>query len=392
LRLDAVARFLQDVAIDDVQETGWGTPEHLWFVRRIRVDVLRPFLDDREVELTTWCSGVAAIAAGRRWSVAGDGGGRIEVDSVWIHLDAGARPARIEDFGVYADAAGGRRVSTALELHDPPAGAERRPWALRATDVDLHGHVNNAVYWQAVEELLPSLGVDPRQPLRAELEYRQPIDLGEEIGLVPFEHDGGSAVAFVADGGAVRAVSHAEQQHAHVDPRQEQHGGDAPLDERVVLAALVDQRSQPCRARADQSRAEHEGERPGGEREVDPEAPVADPLLLDEREAEAERDERGRREDPHRHRLDLPDEVGECVRVPCALGEQREDGERRAAPDPDHDGDHMGGHVDLLGVRRAPEEDDGAGDEQREQREGQQLAALGTGTTCDGRFHRGVTS
>jgi acyl-ACP thioesterase len=210
LRLDAVARFLQDVAIDDVQETGWGTPEHLWFVRRIRVDVLRPFLDDRQVELTTWCSGVAAIAAGRRWSVAGDGGGRIEVDSVWIHLDAGARPARIEDFGVYADAAGGRRVSTALELHDPPAGAERRPWALRATDVDLHGHVNNAVYWQAVEELLPSLGVDLRQPLRAELEYRQPIDLGEEIGLVPFEHDGGSAVAFVADGGAVRAVSRAE--------------------------------------------------------------------------------------------------------------------------------------------------------------------------------------
>ena len=61
LRLDAVARFLQDIAIDDVQETGWGMPEHLWFVRRIRIDVVRPFLDDREVELTTWCSGVAAI-------------------------------------------------------------------------------------------------------------------------------------------------------------------------------------------------------------------------------------------------------------------------------------------------------------------------------------------
>ncbi|HEX2302423.1 MAG TPA: hypothetical protein VHH57_02265, partial [Gaiella sp.] len=28
LRLDAVARFLQDVAIDDVEETGWGTPDH----------------------------------------------------------------------------------------------------------------------------------------------------------------------------------------------------------------------------------------------------------------------------------------------------------------------------------------------------------------------------
>jgi len=206
LRLDAVARFLQDVAIDDVQETGWGMPEHLWFVRSIRIDVLRPFLDDREVELTTWCSGVAAIAAGRRWSVAGDAGGRIEVDSVWIHLDARASPARIEDFGVYAEAAGGRHVSTKLELPDPSADAERTPWTLRVTDVDLHGHVNNAVHWQAVEELLPALGVDPRRPLSAELDYRGPIDLGEEVGLAVFEDDGRGAVAFVVDR-AVRAVA-----------------------------------------------------------------------------------------------------------------------------------------------------------------------------------------
>ena len=206
LRLDAVGRFLQDVAIDDVQETGWGLPEHLWFVRRIRIEVLRPFLADGAVELRTWCSGVAAIAAGRRWSLAGDAGGRIEVDSVWIHLDAAASPARIEDFGVYAEAAGRRRVSTKLELPDPPPGARRRPWSLRATDVDRHGHVNNAVYWQAVEDLLPALGVDPRRPLRAELDYRQPIDLGEQVELAPFADGGRAAVAFVADGDAVRAV------------------------------------------------------------------------------------------------------------------------------------------------------------------------------------------
>jgi acyl-ACP thioesterase len=200
LRLDALARFLQDVAIDDVQETGWGMPEHLWFVRRIRIDVLRPFRDDREVALTTWCSGSAAIAAGRRWSLAGDAGGVAEADSVWIHLDSDANPARIENFGVYAEAAGGRRVSTKLELPDPPAGGERRRWPLRATDVDLHGHVNNAVYWQAVEELLPALGVDPRLPVRAELDYRQPIDSGEQVELAPFTTEGRNAVAFVADG------------------------------------------------------------------------------------------------------------------------------------------------------------------------------------------------
>ena len=96
VRLDAVARFLQDTAIDDVQETGWGAPVHLWFVRKIVIDVIVPLLEDRELEIVTWCSGVAALAAGRRWAVTGDQGGRLEVDSVWIHLDAAERPARIE--------------------------------------------------------------------------------------------------------------------------------------------------------------------------------------------------------------------------------------------------------------------------------------------------------
>ncbi len=182
LRLDAVARFLQDIAIDDVQETGWGLPEHVWFVRSIRLEVVEPFTGDAEVELTTWCSGVAAIAAGRRWSVNGDAGGRIEVDSVWIHLDAEQRPARIEDFGVYADAAAGRHVSTKLTLPDPPDDAPRTLWPLRVADVDLHGHVNNAVHWQAVEDTLPVAG-----RLQAELDYRQPIDLDDELALAPFD-------------------------------------------------------------------------------------------------------------------------------------------------------------------------------------------------------------
>jgi acyl-ACP thioesterase len=207
LRLDAIARFLQDVAIDDVQETGWGMPEHLWFVRRIRIDVVRPFIGGGDVELTTWCSGVAAVGAGRRWSLRGELGGHAEVDSVWVHLDAAARPARIEDFGVYAEAAGGRSVSTRLELPDPPADATRRPWALRAADVDLHGHVNNAVYWQAVEELAPALGVDLGAPVRAELEYRRPVDLGEIVELVAFEEAGAAVIAVVAGGVAVRAVA-----------------------------------------------------------------------------------------------------------------------------------------------------------------------------------------
>ena len=183
LRLDAVARFLQDVAIDDVAETGWGTPKHLWFVRHIRMDVLAPFVEEREVELSTWCSGLATVAAGRRWSLTGEHGGRIEVDSVWIHLGPDARPARIQGFGLHADAAGDRRVSARPQLPDPPSDGPRAAWPLRATDVDLHGHVNNAVYWQAIEHLLLTGGPGVRRPFRARLDYREPIDLDDQLEL-----------------------------------------------------------------------------------------------------------------------------------------------------------------------------------------------------------------
>jgi acyl-ACP thioesterase len=210
LRLDAVARYLQDVATDDVDETGWGAPDHLWVVRWYRIEVVAPFLRDRRVELTTWCSALAPAAAGRRTSVSGDAGGRIEADSAWIHLDPGGRPARLSGFAVYAGAAEGRRTSTRLVLPDPPAGSRRTPWQLRSSDVDLMGHLNNAVYWAAVEHRLAASGIDPAQPLRTLLEYRAPIDLGDDVKLVDVAADGRMDVAFLVDG-TPRAAARVEQ-------------------------------------------------------------------------------------------------------------------------------------------------------------------------------------
>ena len=184
LRLDAVARYLQDAAIDDVEETDWGAPEHLWVLRRCGSTCSRPFLEDGDVDIVTWGSSFSSLAAGRRWSLTGDAGGAIEVDSTWIHLGPDARPARIgEGFDGYAEAAQGRVASTKLTLPAPPTDGERGAWPLRATDVDRMGHVNNAAYWAAIEHRLAGREPDLRQPHRARLDYRHPIDLGERVEL-----------------------------------------------------------------------------------------------------------------------------------------------------------------------------------------------------------------
>jgi acyl-ACP thioesterase len=175
-------------------------PDHLWFIRRIRIEIEVPFFGDGSVEIVTWCNGLAAIAAGRRWSLVGDAGGRLEVDSVWIHLGPDARPARLEQFGVYAEAAKGNHVSTKIELPEPPASAESTVWPLRSSDVDLHGHVNNAVHWQAVEHRLALCGSDLRRPLSAGLDYGDPLELDDTVELSEWSDAARYSVVFSVDG------------------------------------------------------------------------------------------------------------------------------------------------------------------------------------------------
>jgi acyl-ACP thioesterase len=79
---------------------------------------------------------------------------------------------------VYGASAAARRVRARLRHPAaPPPGAPVRPWRFRAADLDLAGHVNNAVYWQVLEEDLAGAGVP--EPFDAEIEHRAPADVGE---------------------------------------------------------------------------------------------------------------------------------------------------------------------------------------------------------------------
>jgi acyl-ACP thioesterase len=80
---------------------------------------------------------------------------------------------------------------------------------MRVTDIDLHGHVKNAVQWQAVEHLLAAGGPDPREPVRARLDYREPLDFGDGLELAVARDGGRLAIGFVT-GAGLKAVASAE--------------------------------------------------------------------------------------------------------------------------------------------------------------------------------------
>jgi acyl-ACP thioesterase len=82
---------------------------------------------------------------------------------------------------VYRAAAGERRVTARLR-HPPPSGEEQRSaWSFRATELDIAGHINNAAYWQPLEEEL--LGQPEPEQVDAEVEYRGPAQPGEMLLL-----------------------------------------------------------------------------------------------------------------------------------------------------------------------------------------------------------------
>lgn len=208
LRLDAAARYLQDLSADDTADADLPDPS-AWVVRRTTMEV-RAFPRYLErLALATWCSGTGSHFAERRVEVVGERGGRIDGTTLWVHVDQrSGRPRRLGPGfdALYGEAAGGRKVSARLRHGGPPGDAPRRPWALRTTDLDVLGHVNNAVYWEVVEQAL----VDRRElraPLRAEVEHRTAVEQGATVEWVAQDQGEAIAVWVLADGAVAASAT-----------------------------------------------------------------------------------------------------------------------------------------------------------------------------------------
>ena len=202
-RLDALARWLQDAAYDDSRDSGLAD-SGVWVVRRLSLRVRRfPRLLD-EIEVATFCSGVAALWAERSSLVSCDGEVAVEAVALWVHLGRdGVRPQPLPAGfdAVYAPSAMGKRVRARLRHPPaPPVGATARPWHFRGADLDLAGHVNNAVYWEALEDEL--VVNEPGDGLDAEIEHRAATSAGEATILA----DGPMRWIVGADGAVVATL------------------------------------------------------------------------------------------------------------------------------------------------------------------------------------------
>jgi acyl-ACP thioesterase len=210
LRLDALARYLQTAAEDDLADSGLTEPV-VWLVRRseLRIRAL-PVMGER-LSLPTFCSGTGPRWAERTTTVSGpDGTPFAQARAVWAAVsrtDGRPVPLSAEFLAVYAESAGKRVVSARLS-HPRPAstvqdgngvanGPRPTSWPLRAVDFDTAGHVNNAVHWAVVED---ELAAGNWVPSVAEMEYHRAIEPGCVPDVMTERREGETVLWLVAAG------------------------------------------------------------------------------------------------------------------------------------------------------------------------------------------------
>jgi acyl-ACP thioesterase len=209
LRLEALARLLQDAATDDADDAGLSDDRGAWVVRRVDLEITgRPRYHDR-VELATFCSGTGPRWAERRTRLTGIGGVIVEAASLWVFVDrsSGRSLPLDDDFQQrFGESARGRRISPRLHHRSPPPAIPTREWTLRESDFDVLGHLNNARALEAVEDEMAAR-LPGSRPVRAGIEYRGAVERGDTVELaseVAAAGHGQELTLWLLTGGEVR--------------------------------------------------------------------------------------------------------------------------------------------------------------------------------------------
>lgn len=157
LRLDGVARYIQEVGAENLVDAGEAEEHPHWLVQRTVIDVIEPIAFRNEVTFSRWCSALSLRWCTMRVDLVGSDGGRIETEGFWIAMNAKtltpqrATDTLLEKFGTTTTE---HRLKWRPWLNNPDTIENTAPFALRRTDIDLFEHVTNTAYWHAIHEVM----------------------------------------------------------------------------------------------------------------------------------------------------------------------------------------------------------------------------------------------
>ncbi|MGD9621435.1 MAG: acyl-[acyl-carrier-protein] thioesterase [Mycolicibacterium sp.] len=186
LRLDGVARYIQDVGAQNLVDAGEAEDHPHWLVQRTVIDVIEPIEFPNDVSFSRWCSALSSRWCTMRVDLVGSDGGRIETEGFWIAINSTTlTPQRVSDTLIerFASTTAEHRLRWRPWLDNPGTVDTVIPFPLRRTDIDIFEHVTNTAYWHAIHEVMALEPDVCRSPYRSVIEYRRPIKYGEDVTI-----------------------------------------------------------------------------------------------------------------------------------------------------------------------------------------------------------------
>lgn len=208
-------RYMQETALDASAAVGFDEARyyalgHIWMIHETNVEYLQPLRFGDSVEVTTWVGDFRRVRSRRFYELrnpaTGDSVARASTD--WVYVDlATQRPAQVPPEMIAAFMPDASEETP--HPRDPfPAAPPTppRPFTMQRVvewrDIDPAGHVNNATYFNYMEEC----GIQAAQAFgwamtrmqdegfailarRHRIEYRQQAALGDELAITTYLSD-----------------------------------------------------------------------------------------------------------------------------------------------------------------------------------------------------------
>lgn len=162
LRMSALFRFLQEISIDHTEALGAGREKTLdrgalWVMTRMRVQADRLPEYGESITLESWAGETMHVVFPRYYRILDHAGAPIcQASGMWVLMDRSERGMVFPDsLGVVVPGyARGDELPLpeALALPEFDGEIER---AVRYSEIDLNGHVNNTRYLEWLDDLFP---------------------------------------------------------------------------------------------------------------------------------------------------------------------------------------------------------------------------------------------
>lgn len=215
-------RYMEEAAFGASASVGYSKARYeamgyVWLVRATEIEYLKPLLHGETVEVKTWAGDFRRVRSRRMYEFrrVGESDLAARASTDWVYLEAGGgHPAPIPPEMIQAFMPEGMSETVPPRAHFPPApppppGVFTLRRRVEWRDIDPAGHVNNAVYFNYIEDCGLQVANAHGWPVsRTEaagfaviarahhMEYRQPALLDDELEIATWAAPEGRATAY----------------------------------------------------------------------------------------------------------------------------------------------------------------------------------------------------